>query len=92
MEKVEEDLTRSKSVRERQAKDFSEQLDALRHKYEQQVRIPVRAPLSAGACIGIAHVCTNAAVENPPFARAAVAQHGLCCYQDTLEARGLTPI
>lgn len=51
MEKVEEDLTRSKSVRERQAKDFSEQLDALRHKYEQQVRIPVRAPLSAGACM-----------------------------------------
>lgn len=48
MEKVEEDLTRSKSLRERQAKDFSEQLDALRHKYEQQVRILVRPLLPAG--------------------------------------------
>lgn len=37
MEKVEEDLIRSKSLRENQAKDFSEQLDALRQKYEQQV-------------------------------------------------------
>lgn len=46
MEKVEEDLTRSKSLRERQAKDFSEQLDALRHKYEQQVRFPIRGCLS----------------------------------------------
>lgn len=50
MEKVEEDLARSKSLRERQAKDFSEQLDALRHKYEQQVCIPVRLPLPAGVC------------------------------------------
>lgn len=37
MEKVEEDLVRSKSLRENQAKEFSEQLDGLRQKYEQQV-------------------------------------------------------
>lgn len=37
MEKVEEDLVRSKSLRENQAKEFSLQLDSLRHKYEQQV-------------------------------------------------------
>lgn len=37
MDKVEEDLIRSRSLRESQAKDFSEQLDALRQKYEQQV-------------------------------------------------------
>uniref|UniRef100_A0A3Q4AYE8 DUF4485 domain-containing protein n=1 Tax=Mola mola TaxID=94237 RepID=A0A3Q4AYE8_MOLML len=37
MEKVEEDLIRSRSLREKQAKDFSEQLDGLRQKYEQQV-------------------------------------------------------
>ncbi|XP_070837049.1 centrosomal protein of 112 kDa [Chaetodon trifascialis] len=37
MEKVEEDLIRSKSLREKQAKDFSQQLDALRQKYEQQM-------------------------------------------------------
>lgn len=37
MEKVEEDLIHSKSLRENQAKDFSHQLDALRQKYEQQV-------------------------------------------------------
>lgn len=37
MEKVEEDLIRSKSLRENQAKEFSQQLDALRQKYEQQV-------------------------------------------------------
>lgn len=39
MEKVEEDLIRSKSLREKQAKEFSLQLDALRQKYEQQVCI-----------------------------------------------------
>ncbi len=37
MEKVEEDLRRSKSLREKQAKEFSHQLDALRQKYELQV-------------------------------------------------------
>ncbi|XP_026206564.1 centrosomal protein of 112 kDa isoform X2 [Anabas testudineus] len=37
MEKVEEDLIRSKSLREKQAKEFSLQLDALRQKYEQQM-------------------------------------------------------
>lgn len=39
MEKVEEDLIRSKTLREKQAKEFSQQLDALRQKYEQQVCI-----------------------------------------------------
>ncbi|KAM9843968.1 centrosomal protein of 112 kDa [Aulostomus maculatus] len=37
MEKVEEDLNRSRSLREKQAKEFSQQLDALREKYEQQM-------------------------------------------------------
>ncbi|KAM4717698.1 centrosomal protein of 112 kDa isoform 4-T4 [Anableps anableps] len=37
MEKVEEDLIRSKTLRENQAKEFSQQLDALRQKYEQQM-------------------------------------------------------
>lgn len=37
MEKVEEDLIRSKALREKQAKEFSQQLDALRQKCEQQV-------------------------------------------------------
>nr|XP_046270515.1 centrosomal protein of 112 kDa isoform X2 [Scatophagus argus] len=37
MDKVEEDLIRSKSLRENQAKDFAQQLDALRQKYEQQM-------------------------------------------------------
>uniref|UniRef100_A0AAV2KIG9 Centrosomal protein of 112 kDa n=1 Tax=Knipowitschia caucasica TaxID=637954 RepID=A0AAV2KIG9_KNICA len=37
MEKVEEDLERSKSLRENQAKEFSQQLDSLRHKYEHQM-------------------------------------------------------
>ncbi|XP_071766552.2 centrosomal protein of 112 kDa [Centroberyx gerrardi] len=37
MEKVEEDLIRSKSLRENQAKEFSHQLDTLRQKYEQQM-------------------------------------------------------
>uniref|UniRef100_A0A3B5BCX5 Centrosomal protein 112 n=1 Tax=Stegastes partitus TaxID=144197 RepID=A0A3B5BCX5_9TELE len=37
MEKVEEDLIRSKSLRKNQAKEFSQQLDALRQKYEQQM-------------------------------------------------------
>ncbi|XP_020491915.1 centrosomal protein of 112 kDa isoform X2 [Labrus bergylta] len=37
MEKVEEDLNRSKFLRENQAKEFSQQLDALRQKYEQQM-------------------------------------------------------
>ncbi|XP_034075909.1 centrosomal protein of 112 kDa isoform X1 [Gymnodraco acuticeps] len=37
MDKVEEDLIRSKSLRENQSKEFSQQLDALRQKYEQQM-------------------------------------------------------
>ncbi|XP_055008757.1 centrosomal protein of 112 kDa isoform X2 [Boleophthalmus pectinirostris] len=37
MEKVEDDLVRSKSLRENQAKEFSQQLDSLRLKYEQQM-------------------------------------------------------
>ncbi|XP_035802683.2 centrosomal protein of 112 kDa isoform X6 [Amphiprion ocellaris] len=37
MEKVEEDLVRSRSFRENQAKEFSQQLDVLRQKYEQQM-------------------------------------------------------
>lgn len=39
MENVEKDLILSKSLREKQAKEFSQQLDALRQKYEQQVCI-----------------------------------------------------
>lgn len=41
MEKVEEDLIRSKSLRQNQAKEFSQQLDALGQKYEQQVCMSV---------------------------------------------------
>ncbi|XP_045897260.1 centrosomal protein of 112 kDa isoform X1 [Micropterus dolomieu] len=37
MEKVEEDLIRSKTLRENQVKEFSQQLDSLRQKYEQQM-------------------------------------------------------
>lgn len=37
MEKVEEDLIRSKFLRENQAKEFSQQLDSLQHKCEQQM-------------------------------------------------------
>ncbi|XP_032392577.1 centrosomal protein of 112 kDa isoform X6 [Etheostoma spectabile] len=37
MQKVEEDLIRSKSLRENQAREFSQQLEALRQKYEQQM-------------------------------------------------------
>ncbi|XP_039680999.1 centrosomal protein of 112 kDa isoform X2 [Perca fluviatilis] len=37
MQKVDEDLIRSKALRENQAKEFSQQLDALRQKYEQQM-------------------------------------------------------
>lgn len=45
MEKVEEDLNRSKSLREKQAKDFSEQLAVFRQRYEQQVRLSVCLPV-----------------------------------------------
>eukprot|EP00064_Thunnus_orientalis_P011134 superscaffoldBa00001579_g11164 len=51
MEKVEEDLIRSKSLRENQAKEFSQQLDALRQKYEQQTqrsKIGLRIEQAAG--------------------------------------------
>lgn len=37
MEKVEEDLIRSRTLRDNQAKEFSQQLDALSQKCEQQV-------------------------------------------------------
>ncbi|XP_064378831.1 centrosomal protein of 112 kDa isoform X3 [Dromaius novaehollandiae] len=37
MEKVEADLSRSKSLREKQSKEFSWQLDELKQRYEQQV-------------------------------------------------------
>lgn len=37
MEKVEEDLARSKSLREKQAKEFGRQLDDLKIKHEKEV-------------------------------------------------------
>lgn len=37
MEKVEEDLARSKNLREKQAKEFSRQLDDLKIKHEKEV-------------------------------------------------------
>ena len=37
MEKVEEDLARSKNLREKQAKEFSRQLDELKIKHEKEV-------------------------------------------------------
>lgn len=37
MEKVEADLSRSKSLREKQSKEFSWQLEELQQRYEQQV-------------------------------------------------------
>uniref|UniRef100_A0AAQ4P4B7 Centrosomal protein 112 n=1 Tax=Gasterosteus aculeatus aculeatus TaxID=481459 RepID=A0AAQ4P4B7_GASAC len=49
MEKVEEDLIRSKSLREKQAKEFSQQLEALRQKYEQQVRTSLDVSLHLSA-------------------------------------------
>lgn len=39
MEKVEADLFRSKSLREKQTKEFGHQLEELQQKYEQQVSI-----------------------------------------------------
>lgn len=39
MEKVEADLSRSKSLREKQTKEFGHQLEELQQKYEQQVSI-----------------------------------------------------
>ena len=40
MEKVEADLTRSKSLREKQSKEFLWQLEDAKQRYEQQVRRP----------------------------------------------------
>lgn len=37
MEKVEADLTRSKSLREKQSKEFLWQLEDVKQRYEQQV-------------------------------------------------------
>ena len=37
MEKVEEDLARSKNLREKQAKEFSRQLEDLKIKHEKEV-------------------------------------------------------
>ena len=48
MEKVEADLTRSKSLREKQSKEFLWQLDDVKQRYEQQVRQP-RGPEAARA-------------------------------------------
>ena len=42
MEKVEEDLARSKNLREKQAKEFSRQLDDLKIKHEKEVHLFVR--------------------------------------------------
>ena len=39
MEKVEEDLARSKNLREKQAKEFSRQLDDLKIKHEKEVHL-----------------------------------------------------
>lgn len=39
MEKVEADLIRSKSLREKQYKEFSYQLEELQRRYEQQVKL-----------------------------------------------------
>ena len=43
MEKVEEDLARSKNLREKQAKEFSRQLDDLKIKHEKEVTWSVRS-------------------------------------------------
>ncbi|XP_077591250.1 centrosomal protein of 112 kDa isoform X2 [Stigmatopora nigra] len=47
MEKVEEDLQQSRFLREKQSKEFSLQLDALRKKYEQQTISDLEAQLSS---------------------------------------------
>lgn len=39
MEKVEADLTRSKSLREKQSKEFLWQLEDVKQRYEQQVSL-----------------------------------------------------
>lgn len=49
MEEVENNLIRSKSIRENQAKEFSQQLDALRQKYEQQVCMSLWLSVSLSA-------------------------------------------
>lgn len=46
MEKVEADLSRSKSLREKQSEEFSWQLEELKQRYEQQVS--KREPPGAG--------------------------------------------
>ena len=43
MEKVEEDLARSNNLREKQAKEFSRQLDDLKIKHEKEVTWSVRS-------------------------------------------------
>lgn len=51
MEKVEEDLSHSKSLRVQQAKEFSQQLDELRQTYEQQVCISLVLNVCLATCI-----------------------------------------
>ena len=48
MEKVEEDLARSKNLREKQAKEFSRQLDDLKIKHEKEVYCFIKRALSRG--------------------------------------------
>ncbi|KAM6469463.1 centrosomal protein of 112 kDa isoform 5-T5 [Liasis olivaceus] len=45
MEKVEADLSRSKSLREKQSKDFSWQLEEIKQKYEQQIICDMEAQI-----------------------------------------------
>lgn len=64
MERVEEDLIRSKSLRENQAKEFSQQLDALRQKYEQQVCVCLWLSLS---CVYSVFTCLSVCVREASF-------------------------
>lgn len=58
MEKVEVDLIRSKSLREKQSKEFSYQLEELQRRYEQQVKLFFKS------------ICNTLSVTNDfPFGR-----------------------
>ena len=39
MDKVSQDLNRSKQLREKQAKEFQKQMDTEKHRHQQQVRM-----------------------------------------------------